>query len=196
MKYFLSYLLIIFSSFTVNAQRELDSIAKSPPSSKPWPKRILAMEKKNHTCVRKSTTSFSARIRKFPFNQAAQIRLISFKGRQIPILNDTVDYSKLEEVKTLTLRQIDSLTDIIYNIGYGGTILIIEEMKCYDPRNAILFVNSKGETFAFIEICFECFQISARPENIGVGDLCDEKFSLLKRQFLNAGILYGTKILE
>lgn len=180
----------------VNAQRELDSIAKSPPSSKPWTKRILAMEKKNHTCVRKSTTSFSARIKKFPFNQVAQIKLVSFKGHQIPILNDSVDYSKLEEVKTLNLRQIDSLTDIIYNIGYGGTILIIEEMNCYNPRNAILFVNSKGETFAFIEICFECLQISARPENIGIGDLCNEKFSLLKKQFLNAGILYGTKDLE
>ena len=152
----------------------------------------VSIERKNHECVRINVKSFSQRLKQYPYNKSSQIQLVSFEGRKIPVLNDTISYSMLKEVKILTLLQIDSLTDLLYNVGFGGTILIEEEMNCYDPRNAIIFIDSAGKAFEYIEICFECQQFVVSSEKINFGDICNQKFSMLKKQFINAGILYGT----
>lgn len=179
---------LLFSSFSYGQFRKLDI---KPPSPGGYPESVLKIEKENHKCVNLPKKTFSTILKKYPFNKTAQIQLVSFKGSKLPIENDTVCYSKLDEVKTLTLRQIDSLTNIMYNIGFGGTILIIQEMACYDPRNAILFIDSSGKAFEFIEICFECEQTVNSSEKIDFGEVCNEKFNLIKQQFKNAGIKYG-----
>ena len=161
-----------------------------PPGG--YSRSVLTIERKNHECVRINVKSFSQRLKKYPYNKATQIQLASFEGFRIPLLNDTICYSKLKEVKNLTLLQIDSLTDLLYNVGFGGTILLEVEMACYDPRNAIIFIDSTGKAFAFIEICFECEQFVVSSEKIKFGDICNQKFSMLKKLFKNAGILYGT----
>lgn len=45
----------------------------------------------------------------------------------------------------------------------------------------------------YIEICFECNQFLSSAEGVDLGERCNEKFDLIKKQFLNAGIYYGTQ---
>ena len=184
---------IFFSTTSYGQFRKLDTL---PPSPGGYPKSVLKIEKENHKCVSLPKKSFSTILKKYPFNKTAKIQLVSFKSNYLPIENDTVCLSKLFEVKTLTLRQIDTLTNIMYNIGFGGTILIIEEMNCYNPRNAILFIDNKDKVFEYIEICFECEQTVNSSDKIEFGEACNEKFNLIKKQFLNAGITHGTKVSE
>lgn len=187
MKYIL--LFAVFFSMDSFAQfRKLDTL---PPAAGGYPKSILKIEAENHKCVKLPKKSFSTILKKYPFTKTAQIKLVSFKGTTLPFENDTVCFSKLTEIQTLTLSQIDSLTDLMYNVGFGGTILIVEELSCYNPRNAILFIDSSGKTFEFIEICFECEQVVCSSEMVDFGEICNEKFSLVKKQFLHAGIKYG-----
>jgi len=191
LKYILILLWFVLSQSFVNAQK--GKLKLKPPGANTYSKSELAQEKKNHNCIHKSRISFSKISKQYPYNLASQIQLVSFTDRNLPMLGDSVDYSKLKEVKVLTLKQIDSLTNILYNVGFGGLILKTEEMSCYNPRNAILFLNASGKEFAFIELCFECEDFRASSENIKFGDKCDQKYSMLKKLFKNAGIVHGTE---
>ncbi len=189
----MKYILVIAIFFSMNSFAQFRKLDTLPPSAGGYPKSVLKIEAENHKCVKLPKKSLSTILQKYPFNKTAQIQLVSFKGPNLPVQNDTVCFSKLNEIKTLTLSEIDSLTNIMYNIGFGGTILLIKEMSCYDPRNAILFVDSSGKIFEFIEICFECRQTVSSSDEIDFGEACNEKFNLIKKQFLQAGIKYGTQ---
>ena len=195
MKYInLLFILSLFICLDASAQakfRKLDPGKEPPPPG--YSKAVLAIERKNHECVRINVKSFSQRLKQYPYNKTSQIQLVSFEGCKIPFLNDSVCYSKLKEIKTLTFLQVDSLTDILYNVGYGGTILLEKEMACYNPRNGILFIDSSGKTFDYIELCFECQNFKVSSEKIKFGDICDQKFSMLKNLFKKGGIQYGTQ---
>ena len=190
MKYLLLPCFIFFTSFT---QGQKIKLSLKPPGPNTYSKAELAQEKKNHNCVHKSKISFSSICKKYPYSQTSEIQLVSFGERNLPMLNDSIAYSKLKEVKILTFRQIDTLTDILYNIGFGGLTLIEEEMNCYNPRNAILFLNNSGKVIAFLELCFECEGFRASSENIYFGDKCNQKYPKLKRLFRNSGVTYGTE---
>jgi len=189
----MKYILVIALFFSVNSFAQFRKLDILPPSPGGYPKNVLKIEAENHKCVKLPKKSLSTILQKYPFNKTAQIQLVSFKGHNLPVENDTVCFSKLNETKALTFSQIDSLTNVMYNIGFGGTILIVEELNCYNPRNAILFIDSSGKTFEFIEICFECQQTVSSSEEIDFGEACNEKFNLIKKQFLQAGIKYGTQ---
>lgn len=149
------------------------------------------IERKSHNCIEKSKDDFTTRLKNYPFNSSAQIQIVSFKSDYLPRLNDKLFYSKLTEVKTLTFSQVDKLTDILYNYGYGGEVYIVRTANCYMPRNAILFLDSNGKVFEFIEICFECRNTRESSEKISLGEMCDQKMSMLKDFFKTAGIQYG-----
>ncbi|MBK8521301.1 MAG: hypothetical protein WAT20_00820 [Ferruginibacter sp.] len=189
MKYLTLFIYSILSLSNIQGQKI--KLTLKPPGPNTYSKAELAQEKKNHNCIHKNRISFSKISKQYPYNQTSQIQLVSFTDRYLPMLNDSVDYSKLSEVKTLNLKQIDTLTDILYNVGFGGTILLIEEMNCYSPRNAILFLNASGKQFAFLELCFECEDFRSSSENIKFGDKCNQKFPMLKKLFKNAGIVHG-----
>jgi len=77
--------------------------------------------------------------------------------------NGTVFYPKLFEIKTLIPSQVDTLTDLTYNYGFKlkykskrKVYFIGRLTQCYNPRNAILFLDKNNNVFEFIEICFEC----------------------------------------
>jgi hypothetical protein len=187
-KIFILILGIFLATFSFAQKLKL-----KPPSPDTYSKRELAQDRKNHTCTHKTYTSFSKRLKNYPFNKVAQIKLVSFEGFQIPKIGDSICLEKMSEIKTLSLRQIDTLTDVLYNIGFGGLILTIEEIKCYQPRNAILFYDSRDKIFAYIEICFECQHTLMSDERIDIGDICDQKFDMIRKLFSNAGIKYGTE---
>jgi hypothetical protein len=95
-------------------------------------------------------------------------------------------------VKNLTILQVEKLTDILYNYGFGGPISINVVSQCYNPRNAILFLDSTGKVFEFLEICFECERIKQSSPKIVIGDICNQKLDMLKNFFRNNGVEYGT----
>jgi hypothetical protein len=108
--------------------------------------------------------------------------------------NKEVDYTKLKEIITINNPQIDSLTDIICNYGYKGIFYSFKENTClYNPKNAILFLDKNEKTFAFIELCFKCGEYRMSNKRISIGELCSQKYELLKSFFIKCGVLYGTK---
>ncbi len=177
---------------------------KSEKPPEPLSERELAMEEKNHGCMKKSNLSFSARLKNYPFSKSAQVQLVSFKDNidtldlevirvsdSLPRQNDTICYSKLTEVRTLSLLSIDRLTNILYNYGYKGPTHLGYLANCYNPRNAILFLNTEQKVIAFIEICFECRQVEKSTNKILLGEMCDQKMDMLYKFFQDNGIKYG-----
>jgi len=195
-------ILIAFLFMTQFVLGQKNNLSKKPPQQPT--NNEIEMEEKNHHCVKKENKSFAIRLKNYPFNLATQIQLVSFKGGidtsewldmknidSLPRLNDTVCYSKLTEVKSITFPQIDKLTDLLYNYGYGGPIHIGSLSSCYYPKNAILFVDKNGKVFEFIEICFECSKTKESSEKISLGQMCDEKMGMLKEFFKAVGLEYG-----
>lgn len=172
------------------------------PGPKQLSKKEAEAEDRNHNCIKKNATSFTTRLKKYPFNLSSQVQLVSFKRDTInskqgdirdslPRMNDTICYSKLYEVKNLTLVQVDQLTDILYNYGYSGPIHIGYSSNCYIPRNAILFLDNNGKVIEYIEICFECSETRQSSSKISLGDMCEQKMEMLKGFFKKVGVEYG-----
>ena len=149
-------------------------------------------------CVHKNSYSFSKRIKNYPFSQASQIKLVSFINNNSVEANVLLDLvksnnsllSKMKEVVSLNISQVDSLTDIIYNNFYRGNSEQILTSLCYHPRNGILFYNKEGKLFECFEICFECRKISTITPKINFGSWCDNKFALLSKFFILMEIKY------
>ena len=182
-------------------QKTKNHLARIPPTA-PTKKETEA-EERNHRCVKKTNRSFSTRLKNHPFDRSAQIQFVSFASNgtamnetvsvadSLPRLNDTICYSQLREVKTLTFSQVDKLTDILYNYGFAGPVHTMDMALCYRPRNAILFLDSTGKAFAFVEICFECDRLVKSSDKVLVGDWCDQKMDMLKELFIEVGVKYG-----
>ena len=164
---------------------------------------------KSHDCARVKDIPPAERANNYPFNNARQIQLVSFKSSydsvwgqyykdSLPRENDTVVYSKLFEIKTLSHSQIDTLTDLIYNYDNkfdyrpkGKVYFTGTSMNCYNPRNAILFIDKDKKVFEFIEICFECDKFNSSSDRVSFGTDCNQKLELIKSFFHNIGIEYG-----
>jgi hypothetical protein len=138
----------------------------------------------------------------FPFNKAFKIQLVSFQSPDsfkytylLPTIGKKVDYSKLSEVVTLNDPETDSLTDILYNYGFKAVSYIYIKNQCaYNPHNAILFVDKQDSVFAFIEICFQCGDYRVSNKKIKLGDICTQKYDMIKYLFSRNGIISGTRV--
>ena len=171
-----------------------------PGKPRPLTERENEKDKRNQNCVYTKKYSNIQRLQFYPFNKATEIKLVSFDkpdsvimGGELPMKNGVVDYSRLKEIKTIDKSQIDTLTDILFNRGYGGTFYSFSESTCYNPRNAILFVDSKGKTIGFIEICFECAGYRLSSKKIKAGNFCNQKYDYLKDFFATNGITFGVE---
>jgi hypothetical protein len=190
---FLIFIVVLTSEMASGQKNKIDTV---PP--KVQTKKQIEAERKNHECVQRNRYNFSNKLKNYPFNKASQIKIVSFLKQpneataSLPKENDTICYSKLSEIRNLSIIEVDTLTDILYNIGFRGAILRESEMSCYEPRNAILFIDKNGRTFEYIEICFECEQTTLSSDKIILGDICNQKFGLIKKFFRKAGIMYGT----
>ena len=180
-------------------------------TTRPATEKESKIQKRNQNCIKQTNKSFTIRLRNYPFNLSTQIQLVSFRGidtskdqdmidvDSLPRQNDTVCYSKLKEVKNLTFKDVDKLTDILYNFGYQGQtwtpgVTYIGTMtQCYNPRNAILFLDKNGKAFEFIEICFECRKTRESSQKIFLGQMCEQKLDMFKDFFKTVGIEYGIK---
>lgn len=160
----------------------------------------------------------------FPFLKAAKVRLISFhEGENTPIhitepgtisepdiipAEDTlrvfspmakgdffVNYCRVMEMRDLSNAAIDSLTDIMYNVGRKPMKLPDDYANpgavCYSPANAILFIDNKGKVTEYIEICFHCRKYYYSSSKTRKVDYCDQKWDMLRKYFLTQNIIYG-----
>ena len=170
----------------------------------------MAWDKKHDRCFNTSKYDPKQRRAFFPFNSAAKVELISFNSDNIPYLpvavnNFSIDSSKVKEGKVLSLAGIDSLTDIMYNVGFTpmkhkrprikGELEVADprSMCIFQPRHAILFIDSTGKVTQYISICFTCHQYYLSSRKIKYTVECENKYDLLKSYFLSQGIKYRTK---
>jgi hypothetical protein len=194
----IAFLMIFFMSIICNGQLRIIPVPKKPLILSAKQEKL---EEQNKNCVHKNKISLDKRLSKFPFNKAVKIKIISFEKLSnanlaylLPMKNKEVDFNKLKEITTLNNEQIDSLTNIIYNYGYKGIFYTFKENAClFKPKNAILFLDKNEKTFAFIELCFECGEYRMSDKRISIGDLCMQKYELLKMFFNKNAVQYGTK---
>ncbi|MBD1364056.1 hypothetical protein IDJ77_09570 [Mucilaginibacter sp. ZT4R22] len=184
---------------------------------------------RNFQCLHTNRYSAKERRSFFPFANAGKIKLISFEytephdpiiyGSEGKIISgsqvdsDTVaviaalapnrfavNYRKIKEEKTLSGGGIDSLTDILYNVGYTpvkGTFYRIEkEMSCYEPRNAILFLDSAGNITQYIKFCFQCWKYYYSSSKTKPVEYCEQKYDMLRTFFIKRGVKYGAETTE
>jgi len=129
-----------------------------------------------------------------PVNNTVRYDTISRKVKwKYPFEGKKVDTLQFMKTVTLNRIQINNLTDMLFNIderkhnhkvAYG-------EFSCFEPRNAILFTDSTGKAFAYIQICFECQKVKTYPETVNWGGFCIEKLDIIKQYFASVGIKYG-----
>lgn len=135
----------------------------------------------------------------YPFKEATAIKLVSFgpvdpkdardwELFELPMENDTVCFNRLNQQLLLNQPQIDTLTDILYNICHRNSINTISRMACYFPRNAILFIDSKGQAREYIEICFECHGKRESKEGLLKEEFCDNTYKVLQQYFTRLGL--------
>lgn len=96
-----------------------------------------------------------------------------------------------KKIVILSSSSRDSLSNILFNSKYLGHIRMSPEVKCYQPRNAILFYDKEGNLLEYLEICFNCSgrRLSWNNSNI---DWCDSKYEKLGQLFRQSGIKFGT----
>jgi hypothetical protein len=204
----LFFLLVMLPCIVLGQQKK-----KLPPPPGPPPpesKEQIAWDKKHDRCFNTSKYNAGKRRAFFPFNSAATVKLISFSSEDIPYLpvsvnNFSIDSTKVKESKVLSPAGIDSLTDIIYNVGFTpmkhkrprikGELEVADPgpMCIFQPRNAILFIDSTGKVTQYISICFTCHQYYLSSRKIKYTVNCEDKYELLRNYFLSQGIQYGTK---
>lgn len=140
----------------------------------------------------------------FPFNgtvyfdSTAMMKVFEPK-EGMPMKDGELDMSFVKEKITLDSSSTLSLMNTLFNVGFRGKPMMIEDMKCYTPRHAVLFYDDKNSSkpYVYYEICFECqhFYVledkKRMHDKYKLGDFCDEKYKLLETVFRNIGIKEG-----
>ncbi|MBC7849660.1 MAG: hypothetical protein H7Y31_07985 [Chitinophagaceae bacterium] len=153
------------------------------------------------TCI-KSNKLKPADIRKlFPYNQAASIRIVSFKRedpdsderRKIPLKEGKVNPERMFESVTLNETLRVKLEDVLLNYISRPGVKYGEVYACYEPRNAILFFDKSENIIGYIELCFDCYGLKIEPGTIFLGMFCSTTYNEMKKIFIEAGITYGMK---
>lgn len=113
----------------------------------------------------------------YPFNISDTVKLVSFR-----------------------YHNNNQFTDVLYNnvtknFGKSNAIHIGSVSQCFDPRNAVLFIDKTGKLKAYVLICFHCRRFLQNPEKPGWNwDFCDQKFEMIRQFFISTGIRYGTDL--
>ena len=154
--------------------------------------------------------SISKRLEKYPFNNSSKIKLISYNlnlrdtviitqvGDPDPIIKKSTSMIEIlssQSIKsadqniTLSLQDIITLSDILYNECNKYYIGEYSTKGCYYPRNAILFYDNNDEIFAYFEICFECQKITTKPKPLDeFEEYCNRGYKPLEDFFNKKGI--------
>lgn len=137
----------------------------------------------------------------YPFNIAKKVALISFElcgeyGNQVPIKDHLMIKDLIKEKAALSLEKIESLSDLFYNIGYKNPkakLYSIIKGTCYEPRNAIIFLDQNDKVIEYIGICFSCGTHDFSSDKIIEFNYCTNKYALLAKFFRVNGVKLGTR---
>ncbi|WP_341904699.1 hypothetical protein [Fluviicola taffensis] len=129
------------------------------------------------------------------FRIAKKIKLISFSQKVVhstPIDKHLIASNYLKDEITLTEDQIDRLTEILYNYNFSKDLnsRTITHGDCYEPRHAIVFLNSSDKVFGYFEFCFECKNHRTFPTKENIGEYCPTKYLLIADFFKSVGITF------
>ena len=199
------FILLFYSSFAFSQSRK-----KHPKAVK---KMTFEQMEKLHKdsdddCIFTNKYPLQQRLKQYPFSKSIKVLAVSyplFEPREtdsstnpvtgLHVKNGILNYSSLKEVKQLNAAQIDSLTNILFNTDFRRKLYFngIRMGACFDPRNALIFIDNTGKVFDYLEICFACKEVASKSEKIDAGVLCTQKYELLRTYFQNLGLTYGTK---
>lgn len=148
------------------------------------------------------------RLTMYPFSKAAKVLAISYKyggwgdmedeKLQSPkiglnIINGLLDTTTLIEQKGLSNKEIDELTNLFFNTDYKKKdVNSITRGACFEPRNALIFLDSNNQVVDYLEICFTCAESRAGSDDLKIGVLCNQKYKMFSDYFKNVGVRYGT----
>jgi hypothetical protein len=127
------------------------------------------------------------------------MREVYEENYELPMKNGELDMRFVKEKIMLDSSSTLSLMNTLFNVGFRGKPIMIENMKCYSPRHGVLFYDDKNSSkpYVYYEICFECrhFYVLENKERMDdkykLGDFCDGKFQLLEDLFRKIGIKEG-----
>lgn len=210
-KTFQIILLLNLSFFTIFAQ----NTKRTSNKKKAQKTNTVANWEKNYKvkfsdCGFKNKYSAQQRLAMYPFSKAVKVLAVSYKysgidteeasdlknfpRRGLHINNGTLDTTTLIEIKKLQPGQTDELTNLIFNTDYKNKWKFhsIEFGKCFEPRNALIFLNSDDKVIDYLEICFECKQNYSKSGLFDIGILCNQKYELFSNYFKSIGVSYGT----
>ena len=155
---------------------------------KPW------KLKGNLSCSYKLKYTALQRQQFYPFVIADSIKMVTFRYHRnnLPIKGERLIIDSIVEMITLTKKDIDEVTDILYNNFYKKKPNYGSLAQCFFPRNAILFYDSNGNLREYILICFHCENSKKSSDKVQLGDACSEKIDKLRLFFIGKGLTYGT----
>lgn len=102
-------------------------------------------------------------------------------------------YCVIESVD-LSLSQMDSLSNLLFNFELNKSPWQASELGCYTPRNSVLFLGENEEVIATIEICFECRNLNfsfEKQDERALDSFCPQQQESLRAFFSSIGIKYG-----
>jgi hypothetical protein len=148
----------------------------------------------DEACINHDKYTLKQRLQFYPFNRAKKVALISYKDAAVVAElyadnNKLPDLARADKVVVLNSREIDELTNTIYNIGYAKPIFMKTlAIDCTAIKNAIVFIDGNDKPFEYILLYFGCNQYSYSSDKVKDGDYCAGKFDLLKQHFAAKGI--------
>lgn len=160
-----------------------------------------SMKDSDSECGPNKKLSIKQRLSFYPFNVARKVMLISFDlfgeyGNQVPIENKTIIEKLIKNKTILSFENVDKLTNLLYNIGYKkpkAKFHSISKGTCYEPRNAIVFLDQNSKVIDYIGICFSCETHICSSDKIKEFNYCTNKYALLANFFSLNGVKYGTR---
>lgn len=146
-------------------------------------------------CTHFGKLSLKQRLARYPFNKAKSVMLVSFTDTSI--LYPDYDLKKkrilaldnIENKKVLAAADIDTLSDLLFNVGFDTDKLIKTQVpECPELKNAIIFLDDKGKPFDYIGVYFGCNTTEYDIHKIQFPLNCDEKYNMLGQFFSERGI--------
>ncbi|GEM_PF-2265932 len=185
LRYFLSATVLVFllSQCMISWHKNIEQMPPPPPTG-----RKATVQR----CYKNGHLTVAERSGRYPFSEAAKVVFMAFDeaSGKIPVANGPFDSAQIKSIKVLDNKQLNTLTDLIFNYNYStkNQLRVHTEPGCYIPRNAILFIEEQERVFAYLEICFECYQYKSSEEQVNLGAACEDKLNLLKKLFNDAGV--------
>jgi hypothetical protein len=147
---------------------------------------LISFGSEKYDCIYKKNSTVDW-TKKYPFVNAEKIIWVSWKqtGKERPktIMNfttDSIQWQIFSDTITIDFASEKKLTDILFNYKYRVKGNYDLSSKCYDPRDAVLFLDKNGRLIDYVEMCFECTDYRLMTTKWKF-DFCEGKLDLLAK---------------